>query len=206
MRQQGRFGVGGIGGVSFMLIFSVLQNLSMASLSAQAPAPSTPAPQAEGAVPGLHDFDFLMGHWRSHHRKLKERLANSHEWIEFDGTLFAQKLMGGYANVDDNVFEVPGGSYRGVGLRSFDAKSGTWSIWWLDGRAPLGPVEPPVRGSFHDGVGTFYADDIFNGIPVRMRFIWSKITPTSCHWEQAFSTDGGKTWETNWLMDFTRTP
>src|SRR5919109_398314 len=65
---------------------------------------------AEDAVPGLHDFDFLFGHWQVHHRKLKERLVNSHEWIEFEGTLFSQPLMGGYANVDDDVFEVPGGT------------------------------------------------------------------------------------------------
>ena len=77
--------------------------------------------QAESAVPGLHDFDFLVGHWRVHHRKLKERLVNNHEWIEFEGTLVSQPLMGGYANVDDDVFEVPGGIYRGVAPRSFDA-------------------------------------------------------------------------------------
>src|ERR1700721_3448560 len=79
--------------------------------------------QIDGATSGVHDFDFLVGHWRVHHRKLKERLANSHEWIEFEGTLFSQPLMVGYANVDDDVFEVPGGTYRGVAPRSFDAKS-----------------------------------------------------------------------------------
>jgi hypothetical protein len=162
--------------------------------------------QAEGVVPGLHDFDFLVGHWRVHHRKLKARLANNHEWIEFDGTLFSQPLMGGYANVDDDVFEVPGGAYRGVAPRSFDAKTGQWSIWWLDSRTPTAPLDPPVRGGFHNGVGTFYADDTFNGKPIRIRFIWSEITPTSCHWEQAFSPDGGKTWETNWLQDLKRAP
>ena len=109
---------------------------------------------AEGVVPGLHDFDFLVGYWRVHHRKLKERLANNREWIEFDGTLASQPLMGGYANVDDDVFEVPGGTYRGVAPRSFDAKSGKWSIWWLDSRTPTAPLDPPVRGSFHNGVGT----------------------------------------------------
>jgi hypothetical protein len=158
----------------------------------------------EGVVPGLHDFDFLVGHWRVHHRKLKERLANNHEWIEFDGTLSSQPLMGGYANVDDDVFEVPGGTYRGVAPRSFDAKTGKWSIWWLDSRTPTAPLDPPVRGSFHNGVGTFYADDTFNGKPIRIRFIWSEITSTSCHWEQAFSPDGGKTWETNWIQDLKR--
>jgi hypothetical protein len=160
--------------------------------------------QTESAIPGLHDFDFLVGRWRVHHRKLKERLANNHEWIEFEGTLVSQPLMGGYANVDDDVFEVPGGTYRGVAPRLFDAKTQQWSIWWLDSRTPLAPVDPPVRGSFHDGVGTFYADDTFNGRPIRIRFIWSEITPTSCHWEQAFSPDGGKTWETNWVQDLKR--
>jgi hypothetical protein len=82
-----------------------------------------------------------------HHRKLKKRLANSHEWIEFEGTLFSQPLMGGYANVDDDVFEVPGGAYRGVAPRSFDAKSGQWSIWWMDSRTPLAPMDPPSEGA-----------------------------------------------------------
>ena len=113
--------------------------------------------------------------------------------------------MGGYALVDDNVLEFPPASYRAAGLRSFDAKSGQWSIWWLDSRTPLGPLDPPVRGRFQDGVGTFLADETFNGKPIRVRFTWSKITPTSAHWEQAFSPDGGATWETNWVMDFRRT-
>jgi hypothetical protein len=157
--------------------------------------------QTESTIPGLHDFDFLIGHWRVHHRRLKERLANNHEWIEFEGTSVLQMVMGGYGTMDDNVLELPGGTYRAVGLRSFDPKSGQWSIWWLDSRMPL---DPPVRGTFRDGTGTFLADDTFNGKPIRVRFEWSRITPTSCHWEQAFSTDGGASWETNWVMDFKR--
>jgi len=160
--------------------------------------------QTADAVPGLHDFDFLVGKWRVHHRKLKERLVNSHEWVEFVGTLQSWPLMAGFANVDDDVFEVPGGTYRGAAPRSFDPKSQQWSIWWMDSRTPTAPMDPPVKGNFHNGVGTFLADDTFNGKPVRIRFIWSKITPTSCHWEQAFSPDGGKTWETNWVQDLTR--
>jgi hypothetical protein len=160
--------------------------------------------QKDGAVASVHDFDFLIGRWLVHHRRLKERLAGSHEWVDFEGTLVTRKLMDGYANVGDNVFEVQGGAYRGVGLRAFDAKSRQWSSWWLDGRNPTGSLEPPLRGSFHDGVGAFYADDTFKGKPVRVRVVWSKITPTSCHWEQAYSPDGGRTWETNWLTDFKR--
>ena len=160
--------------------------------------------QTQSTVPGLHDFDFLIGHWQVHHRRLKERLADNHEWIEFEGTSVLQMVMGGYGTIDDNVLEFPGGAYRAVGLRSFDPKSGQWSIWWLDSRTPQGPLDPPVRGSFRDGIGTFFADDTFNGQPIRVRFEWSEITPTSCHWEQAFSTDSGATWETFWVMDFRR--
>ena len=162
------------------------------------------ATQIDSATSGVHDFDFLVGKWRAHHRTLKERLANSHEWIEFEGTLVNQPLMGGYSNVDDTVFEKPGAPFRGVALRSFDSKTQQWSIWWLDSRTPLGPVDPPMRGSFRDGVGTFYTDETFNGKPVRTRFLWTKITPTSAHWEQAYSPDGGKTWETNWVQDIER--
>ena len=156
------------------------------------------------APAGLSDFDFLVGEWQVHHRRLKERLAGNRDWIEFQGTSAAHKVMGGYALVDDNVLDLPAGAYRAAGLRSFDATTGVWSIWWLDGRTPLGPLDPPVRGRFQEGVGTFLADETFNGKPIRVRFTWSKITPTSAHWEQAFSPDAGASWETNWVMDFTR--
>ncbi|HEY0232723.1 MAG TPA: hypothetical protein VGC55_15855, partial [Dokdonella sp.] len=136
--------------------------------------------------------------------RLKQRLAGSHEWIEFEGTCGNRALMAGWGNVDENAIDLPGDAYRGVGLRSYDPKSGLWSIWWLDGRHPSGDLDPPVRGRFERGVGTFYADDTLNGKPIRVRYQWSKITPTSAHWEQAYSPDAGKTWETNWLMDFQR--
>jgi hypothetical protein len=160
--------------------------------------------EVANAAAGTHDFDFFVGRWRVHHRRLTARLVNNHEWVHFEGTTVTQTLLGGYGNIDDNVLELPGDPYRAVTLRAFDAKTGQWSIWWLDSRSPKGPLDPPVRGSFRDGVGTFYADDTFNNKPIRVRFIWSRITPTSCHWEQAFSPDGGKSWETNWEMDFVR--
>jgi hypothetical protein len=156
---------------------------------------------------GLHDFDARVGTWTAHHRRLKERLAGSREWIEFDGTQTFWQVLEGYGNVDDNTFEVPGGAaYRGVTLRAYDPKTGEWAIWWLDGRTPFGSLEPPVKGRFLNGVGTFYADDTLRGKPIRVRFIWSGITPTAAHWEQAFSPDGGKTWETNWITDFRKAP
>ena len=113
--------------------------------------------------------------------------------------------MDSWSNVDDNLLNMPGDTYRGVGLRSYDPKSGQWAIWWLDSRNPFGDLDPPVKGRFENGVGSFYADDTLRGQKIRVRFTWSQITPASAHWEQAFSPDGGKTWETNWVMEFVRT-
>jgi hypothetical protein len=168
------------------------------------PAQDNPKPLAAPNLSGLHDFDHRVGKWTAHHRRLKERLADNHEWVEFDGTQTEWNLMGGYANVDENVFDMPGGPYRGVTLRAYDPASGQWAIWWLDGRNPFGELDPPVKGRFENGVGTFYADDTLRGKAVRVRFVWSAITATSAHWEQAFSPDGGKTWEVNWITDFRR--
>jgi hypothetical protein len=153
---------------------------------------------------GLHDFDARVGGWHAHHRRLRERLTGCHEWQEFDGTTVFQSLMGGWANMDDNVFELPGETWKGVTLRAYDAKTGMWAIWWLDGRNPFGSLDPPIRGRFANGVGTFYADDVLNGKPIRMRLTFSEFTTDSAHWEQAFSDDGGTSWETNWITDFRR--
>ena len=109
-----------------MLGFSLISPELSFAQTAQTPV--NKARMEETSMPGLHDFDFLIGHWRVHHRRLKAWLEDSHEWIEFDGTSVTQKLMGGYANVEDNVLEAPSGTYGGVALRSFDAKSGRWSI------------------------------------------------------------------------------
>jgi hypothetical protein len=98
-------------------------------LAAQSPPGSGEKTSAkEKEVPGLHDFDFLVGRWQVHHRKLKQRLANNHEWLEFEGTLVSQPLMGGYANVDDDVFEVPGGTYRGVAFLQREADPHTFRM------------------------------------------------------------------------------
>jgi ketosteroid isomerase-like protein len=155
------------------------------------------------ATDGRGDFDLFIGNWRVNHRRLKERLSNNHDWIEFEGTSSAQKILGGLGNMDDNVLNFPAGTYRAVTFRIYDPAKKLWSIWWIDSRNP-GLVDPPVVGRFENGVGTFYADDTFKGKPIRVRYLWTNLS-TAPHWEQAFSEDGGKTWETNWTMDFTRT-
>jgi len=150
-----------------------------------------------------HDFDFLFGSATVRHRQLVERLAGCSEWIEFVGTQTAWPLLGGLANVDDNQFELPDGTHRGVSLRSFDSASRTWAIWWLGDRSPY-TLDVPVIGRFVDGVGTFEAHDTLRGQPIVVRFTWSRITAVSSEWEQAFSPDGGATWESNWTMSFTK--
>ena len=152
---------------------------------------------------GAADFDFFIGSWRVAHHRLKERLAGCTEWADFSGSCVTQKIMGGLGNMDDNVLDLPGDAYRAVTLRAFNPATGFWSIWWLDGRNP-GTLDQPMVGRFEDGVGTFYADDRLAGKPIRVRFLWTLPKPGQPRWEQAFSPDGGKSWETNWVMDFTR--
>lgn len=151
------------------------------------------------------DFDFFIGSWQVAHRRLKHRLAGCSEWIGFSGACVTRHTLGGFGNVDDNLLELPEGSYRAITLRSFDPDSGHWSIWWLDGRNPT-RLDVPVVGRFVDGVGSFFAEDTFEGRPIRVRFLWTVPRPDGPRWEQAFSLDAGATWETNWVMDFSRRP
>ncbi len=151
----------------------------------------------------IADFDFLMGRWRVHHRRLAHRLEGSEDWLTFHGTTVTQKVLDAVGNIDDNLIELPSGSYRALSLRTFDAATRSWSIWWLDGRYP-DRLETPVVGGFEDGVGTFFANDTLAGRPIRVRFRWTATDAAAPHWEQAFSADAGVHWETNWTMDFYR--
>jgi hypothetical protein len=184
-------------------ILSIIGSVVAAAVFAFDPPPvGSAAPQAATRRTGSHDFDFLFGEWRVHHRV--KRPAENQLWLEFDGTASTRRLMDGSANVEDHTFNKPTGVSRGVAIRAYDPKTGQWAIWWIDGRDPLGALDPPVKGGFDNGVGTFYSDGTIAGKPARTRFIWSHITPTSARWEQAYSFDAGKTWETNWIMTFTR--
>jgi hypothetical protein len=151
-----------------------------------------------------HDFDFLAGSWTVRHRRMKERLNGCTQWESFGGTSTLRQIMGGHGNVDDNVIELPAGSYRAASVRTYDSSTDQWAIWWIDGRTPHGPLDPGMRGRFENGIGTFFSDEAFDGRPIRVRFLWSGITASTARWEQAFSADGGSSWETNWVMDFER--
>ena len=152
---------------------------------------------------GVGDFDFLVGKWNVAHSRLKGRLNGSTEWEEFPGTSELWLTMGGLGTVDDNVLHIPSGTYNATGIRAFNAATGKWAIWWLDLRTP-DAIEPPVYGSFANGMGEFVGDDTLRGQPIKVRFRWLDIASGAPRWEQAFSPDDGKTWEVNWRMQFTR--
>ena len=149
------------------------------------------------------DFDFWFGTWSVHNRRLVERLAGSDEWEEFAATVVARPLLDGAGNEDEFRTEHAGG-FIGMSFRFFDPERERWSIYWADSRRP-GELDPPVFGGFSGDVGVFEGEDIFRGRPILVRFTWSGVTTPTPRWEQAFSDDGGRTWETNWIMDFART-
>ena len=169
-------------------------------------AAAFPSSLLAGAAPASHERDWawLLGNWDVWHVRLKDRLVNSTEWQEFAGKSAFWQTMGGLGNVDDNSLALPAGDYRGLSVRAFDPATSSWAIWWLDGRNPE-HIDPPVRGGFQDGEGEFIGTDVYKGTPVTVRFRWHEVFSKRPHWDQAFSTDGGKTWEINWRNYFTRT-
>jgi hypothetical protein len=151
---------------------------------------------------GRRDFDFLYGEWAVAHRLLKRRGAGCEDWLEFDGTSATRGLMGGICNIEEH--DMPARRSRGVAFRSFDIARRTWSIHWVSSQDGL--MGEPVHGRFEGGEGRFYGVDLCDGRPVRVVFHWTAPSPGSARWTQAFSYDDGRTWEMNWVMDFTRIP
>jgi len=148
----------------------------------------------------MNDFDFLFGSWAVANRRLATLFAGSDDWETFPSTATCQPIFGGAGNTEEIVF--PTLDSYGLSLRLFDPDRQQWSIYWASSRT--GQLYPPVVGTFTNGRGDFYGDDTHEGKPIRAHFIWSDITPTSARWEQEFSADGGQTWESNWVMEFTR--
>jgi NIPSNAP protein len=150
-----------------------------------------------------HDFDFLHGSWDVHNRYLKERLKHSTDWIEFDARSDVEPLLNGLGQLD-RYSAVRGGSLvEGVTLRLFNPATGEWSLHWAD-TVRAGVLLPPMVGRFKGNVGEFFGDETVDGKRVLCRFQWTRTRDGFPRWEQAFSDDGGKTWEINWTMTFTR--
>ena len=150
-----------------------------------------------------HDFDFLFGKWKGRNRRLKERLAGCDVWIEFECTVEAWPIWDGIAHYDKyEALGTPIGDIHGLTLRLFDPRSQQWAIYWANRNA--GRLDPQMTGAWKDGRGEFYDQELFDGRMIYVRFIWTNDAPNVAQWQQAFSGDGGRTWETNWIVDFER--
>jgi hypothetical protein len=154
---------------------------------------------------GHDDFDFELGTWKIHLKRLLHPLTGSTTWVEFDGTSVTRKVWGGRADLEEFETDSPvGGHIEGLTLRLYDPQTRQWSLYWATSKS--GTMGPPTIGEFKDGRGEFYDTEPSgpNGKAILVRFIWSKTNTNSPHFEQSFSDDGGKTWEVNWITDQTR--
>jgi hypothetical protein len=167
------------------------------------PVASAAGPQtATGERDGQHDFDFEIGNWKTHVSRLAHPLTGSTTWTEYEGTSVVRKVWGGRANLVELEVEGPSGHIEGASLRLYNPRSHQWSLNFAN--SGDGTLSPPTIGEFKNGRGEFFDQETLNGRAIFVRFVISDITPNSCRFEQAFSEDGGKTWEMNWIATDTR--
>jgi hypothetical protein len=151
---------------------------------------------------GQHDFDFEIGTWKTHLSRLQHPLSGSHTWIEYEGASVVRRIWDGRANIVELEVDGPSGHVEGLSLRLYNPDSHQWSLNFANVNG--GTLGIPTVGEFKNGHGEFYDQEPFNGRIILVRNVWSDMTANSCRFEQAFSDDGGKTWETNWIAVDTR--
>jgi hypothetical protein len=168
------------------------------SLHARAQQNSVAAsPSQEPSRDGQHDFDWDLGAWKTHQRRLLHPLTGSTTWVEYSGTDVVRKIWDG-ANQGMVEADGPAGHLEIFTLRLYDPQAHQWNIYFTNPAS--GSLSPPAVGEFKNGRGEFYDQETYKGRAILVRFSVSDITPSSCHFEQAFSADGGKTWETNFIV------
>ena len=168
----------------------------------QSAAAATGLQQPPAQRDGRHDFDFEIGTWKTHLRRLLHPLTGSTTWVEYEGTTVVRKVWDGRANLAELVADGPAGHFEGLSLRLYNPESRQWSLNFANSR--VGTLGQPTIGGFKNGRGEFYDQEIVDGRAILVRFVISDITRNSCRFEQAFSDDGGKTWEVNWVAIDTR--
>jgi hypothetical protein len=173
----------------------------MGCFSAQLHAQSN-ATEAASQRDGQHDFDFNLGTWNTHIKRLQNPLSGSTEWTEMNGTVAVQPIWGGRAQLEQIDAMGSAGRLEGITLFLYNPTSHQWSLTFSNSKS--GTVETPSVGEFKDGRGEFYDQELYNGRAILVRGVWSNITADSHRFEQAFSDDGGKTWETNFIANLTR--
>lgn len=175
------------------------------SLSLLLPMPGTPRQASASHSPqrdGQHDFDFEIGTWKTHLKRLRKPLTGSTTWVEYDGTSVVRKVWNGKANLLELSVDGPAGHIEALSLRLYNPDSRQWSLNFSNSAA--GTLSQPTVGEFKDGKGEFYDQEPLNGRMILVRFVISDMTANAAHFEQAFSDDGGKTWEVNWIATDTR--
>ena len=160
--------------------------------------------QAAAVRDASHDFDFEFGSWKTHLRRLVKPLTGSTAWVEYDGTSVVRPVWNGRANLGELELDGPAGHIEGLSLRLYNPKSGQWGISFSNSAG--GTLGPAMVGGFKDGRGEFYDQETLNDRAIFVRFIFSDIKANTFKLEQAFSDDGGKTWEANWIATFVRSP
>ena len=145
-----------------------------------------------------HDFYFFAGRWKLHNKKLKSKLNNCTEWVEFESTQEMYKVLNGIGNIDNFLATFDEQPFEGMTVRLFNPKTNLWSIYWAD--SDNGKLDPPVVGSFENNIGHFFTKDIFDEKNILVVFRWDATDRDNPVWSQAFSADNGKTWEWNWFM------
>jgi hypothetical protein len=159
---------------------------------------ATPTQQRDGQ----HDFDFEFGAWKIQLKRLVKPLTGSTSWLEYSGTSVVRKVWDGKANLGELEVSGATGRVEGLSLRTYNPQSHQWHIGWVN--SADGTMGPAMIGAFKNGRGEFFNQESFNGRAIFVRFIFSDITANTFHFEQAFSDDGGKTWEVNWVANFTK--
>ena len=157
---------------------------------------------AQTPANGQKDFDFEIGTWKTHLRRLVKPLTGSTTWVEYNGTSVIRKVWNGKANLVELDVTGPAGRIEALSLRLYNPESRQWSLNFSNSAG--GTMSTPTVGEFKNGRGEFFDQETFNGRSIFVRFVISNITPDSCRFEQAFSDDGGKTWEVNWIATDTR--
>jgi len=187
-----------------VLVCSLIGALQpLQGLARQQPnASSTRPPGTPARNGGEHDFDWEIGTWKAHLSRLLHPLTGSTTWVEFEGTSTVRSVWNGRANLGEFEAEGPAGHVEGLTLRLYSPQSRQWSLHWANSADGL--LGQPTIGEFKDGRGEFLDQEPFGGRVILVRFVFSNITPNSFRFEQAFSDDGGKTWEVNWIATFTR--
>lgn len=174
--------------------------MAVLALAALPPAVAAQPAAAPAVADRSHDFDFEFGAWTTKLQRRLRPLTGSNEWVTYEGRSVVHPLWGGGANVGELDVAGPAGRIEGLTLRLYNPQTGQWSIRFANRRD--GDLGLPMIGGFKDGRGEFYNQELFGGRAIFVRFIFSDITPRSFRLEQAFSDDGGKTWEANWISTF----